>query len=89
MEQREWNRDGRGVSADAREKIGLGEVAEGGEGYKGGGSYANHSDELQVGELEGGTFKIEPLLRTGEDASTMRQRLLCKSLPHTPRLQDR
>lgn len=81
VEQREWNRDngdGKGVSAEARSKIGLGEVAEGGEGYKGGGSYVNHTDELQVGELEGGSFKIEPLLRTGEDAATMRQRLLCK-----------
>lgn len=82
VEQREWNRDnggeGRGVPKEAREAIGLGEVAEGGDGYKGGGSYANRSDELQVGELEGGSFKIEPLLRTGEDASTMRQRLLCK-----------
>ena len=74
VEQREWNRDGgdgKGVSKEAREKIGLGEVAAGGEGYKGGGSYANHSDELQVGELEGGSFKIEPLLRTGEDANTI------------------
>lgn len=75
VDQREWNRD---APKDQRQAIGLGEVAEGGEGYKGGGSYVNHTDELQVGELEGGTFRIEPLLRTGEDASTMRQRLLCK-----------
>lgn len=83
VEQREWNRDGgdgKGVSAEARSKIGLGEAAEGGEGHKGGGSYVSHTDELQVGELEGGSFKIEPLLRTGEDAATMRQRLLCKCI---------
>jgi len=81
--EKEWTRqrsqDGLGMDAKAREAVGLGEVAEGGEGYKGGGSYVNHTDELQVGELEGGSFKIEPLLRTGEDAATMRARLLCKS----------
>jgi len=33
--------------------------------------------ELGVGELEGATFKVEPLRRTGEDANTMRARLLC------------
>ena len=81
--EREWSRQSTegGVPKEAREAIGLGEVAEGGEGYKGGGSYVNHTDELQVGELEGGSFKIEPLLRTGEDAATMRARLLCKFLP--------
>ena len=36
--------------------------------------------ELNVGEIEGGTFRVEPLRRTGEDANTMRARLLCK--PH-------
>jgi hypothetical protein len=35
--------------------------------------------ELGVGELEGATFRVEPLRRTGEDESTMRARLLCKS----------
>lgn len=33
--------------------------------------------ELGVGEMEGGAFKVEPLRRTGEDANTMRARLLC------------
>lgn len=37
--------------------------------------------ELDVGEIEGGTFKVEPIRRTGEDAATMRARLLCMSLP--------
>ena len=36
--------------------------------------------ELKVGEIEGGSFKVEPLRRTGEDGNTMRARLLCKSL---------
>ena len=35
--------------------------------------------ELKVGEIEGGSFRVEPLRRTGEDANTMRARLLCKS----------
>lgn len=34
--------------------------------------------ELEVGEIEGIEFKVEPLRRTGEDANTMRARLLCK-----------
>lgn len=33
--------------------------------------------ELEVGEMEGITFKVEPLKREGEDTSTMRARLLC------------
>ena len=33
--------------------------------------------ELGVGELEGATFKIEPLRRVGEDDKTKRARLLC------------
>jgi hypothetical protein len=32
---------------------------------------------MGVGEMEGAKFKIEPLRRTGEDANTMRARLLC------------
>jgi hypothetical protein len=36
--------------------------------------------ELDVGEIEGGTFKVEPIRRTGEDAATMRARLTCMSL---------
>ena len=35
--------------------------------------------DLKVGEIEGGSFRVEPLRRTGEDANTMRARLLCKS----------
>ena len=34
--------------------------------------------EMGVGEIEGGTFRVEPLRRTGEDANTMRARLLCQ-----------
>lgn len=33
--------------------------------------------EWGVGEMEGATFRIEPLRRTGEDLPTMRARLLC------------
>lgn len=35
--------------------------------------------ELDVGEMEGAEFKVEPLRRTGEDGNTMRARLLCPS----------
>lgn len=35
--------------------------------------------ELGVGEMEGITFKVEPLKRKGEDTATMRARLLCTS----------
>ncbi len=37
--------------------------------------------ELQLGELPGGTFRIEPLRRVGEDIVTTRARLLCMFLP--------
>lgn len=37
--------------------------------------------EMGVGEMEGAKFKIEPLQRTGEDANTMRARLLCPRSP--------
>jgi hypothetical protein len=33
--------------------------------------------EYAVGEMEGISFKVEPLRRTGEDLPTMRARLLC------------
>lgn len=33
--------------------------------------------ELGVGEMEGITFKVEPLKRVNEDVTTMRARLLC------------
>ena len=36
--------------------------------------------ELEVGEMEGAKFKVEPLRRTGEDGNTMRARLLCPLL---------
>lgn len=35
------------------------------------------NSELDVGEIQGGSFRVEPLRRTGEDANTMRARLLC------------
>jgi hypothetical protein len=40
--------------------------------------------ELKVGEIEGGSFKVEPIRRTGEDANTTRARLLCPSLSARP-----
>ena len=36
--------------------------------------------ELEVGQMEGASFKVEPLRRTGEDGNTMRARLLCPFL---------
>jgi hypothetical protein len=42
--------------------------------------------ELGVGEMEGAKFKVEPLRRTGEDANTMRARLLCPFLAPVPTL---
>jgi succinate dehydrogenase flavin-adding protein (antitoxin of CptAB toxin-antitoxin module) len=38
-----------------------------------------NTGELDVGELEGAKFKIEPLRRTGEDTNTKRARLLYQS----------
>ncbi|KAI1909554.1 vesicle coat component [Ophidiomyces ophidiicola] len=35
--------------------------------------------ELELGEMEGITFKVEPIRRMGEDVSTMRARLLYQS----------
>ena len=37
--------------------------------------------ELDVGEMEGAKFKVEPLRRTGEDHNTTRARLLCMQTP--------
>lgn len=37
--------------------------------------------ELGVGEMEGITFKVEPLKRVGEDVTTKRARLLCTFFP--------
>lgn len=36
--------------------------------------------DLDVGEIEGGTFRVEPIRRTGEDLNTTRARLLCSFL---------
>lgn len=47
------------------------------------GADAKELGELGVGELEGASFKVEPLRRTGEDANTMRARLLCP-FPRNP-----
>ena len=38
---------------------------------------------LGVGEMEGAAFKVEPLRRYGEDATTTRARLLCPSYAQT------
>jgi len=35
------------------------------------------TEEMAVGQMEGASFRIEPLKRTGEDSNTMRARLLC------------
>ena len=35
------------------------------------------NSDLKVGEIEGGTFRVEPIRRTGEDVNTTRARLLC------------
>ncbi|GAB7351549.1 hypothetical protein MBLNU459_g2180t1 [Dothideomycetes sp. NU459] len=37
------------------------------------------NSDLDVGEIEGGSFRVEPLRRTGEDANTTRARLLYQS----------
>ena len=46
-------------------------------GEQSGKSESGPSKDLEVGEIEGGTFKVEPLRRTGEDVNTIRARLLC------------
>jgi hypothetical protein len=46
-------------------------------GTQKGGPEKGPNSELDVGEMEGIKFKVEPLRRTGEDANTMRARLLC------------
>lgn len=43
------------------------------------------SRELGVGELEGASFRVEPLRRVGEDIATMRARLTCLN-PSAPSL---
>ncbi|CAG8979345.1 hypothetical protein HYALB_00002471 [Hymenoscyphus albidus] len=46
---------------------------------KGEGNGGTTTAEMSVGEMEGASFKVEPLRRTGEDANTMRARLLYQS----------
>ena len=46
-------------------------------GTQKGGPEEGVNAELDVGEMEGAKFKVEPLRRTGEDGNTMRARLLC------------
>lgn len=46
---------------------------------KGGPDNGTNAD-LEVGEMEGAKFKVEPIRRTGEDGNTMRARLLCPFL---------
>ena len=38
------------------------------------------NSELDVGEMPGAKFRVEPLRRTGEDLNTLRARLLCPFL---------
>ena len=46
-------------------------------GTQAGGPDLGVNSELDVGEMEGAKFKVEPLRRTGEDDNTIRARLLC------------
>ncbi|KAL8731015.1 MAG: hypothetical protein Q9166_003666 [cf. Caloplaca sp. 2 TL-2023] len=48
-------------------------------GTQQGGPESGTNAELNVGEMEGAKFKVEPLRRTGEDDNTMRARLLYQS----------
>jgi hypothetical protein len=41
--------------------------------------YPGPDKELEVGEMEGASFKVEPKRRFGEDMNTLRARLLCLS----------
>ena len=55
-------------------------------GTQQGGPEDGPNAELDVGEMEGAKFRVEPLRRTGEDGNTMRARLLCPFLPMFPPL---
>ena len=44
-----------------------------------GGSFGDTEQELDVGEIPSGQFRVEPLRRVGEDLKTMRARLLYQS----------
>ncbi|KAI9671983.1 MAG: succinate dehydrogenase assembly factor 2 [Caeruleum heppii] len=48
-------------------------------GSQKGGPDEGKNAEMGVGEMEGAKFKVEPLRRTGEDANTIRARLLYQS----------
>lgn len=52
-------------------------------GTQAGAPESGPNSELDVGEMEGAKFKVEPLRRTGEDGNTMRARLLCPFLIYT------
>ena len=49
-------------------------------GTQKGGPDGGANADLEVGEMEGAKFKVEPIRRTGEDGNTMRARLLCPFL---------
>jgi hypothetical protein len=49
-------------------------------GTQNNGSSSESQKELGVGEMEGASFRVEPLRRTGEDVNTQRARLLCPLL---------
>ncbi len=51
-------------------------------GTQKGGPEDGTNADLEVGEMEGAQFKVEPIRRTGEDGNTMRARLLCP-FPYT------
>ena len=61
-------------------------------GTQKGGPESGANAELDVGEMEGAKFKVEPKRRTGEDANTMHARLLCPfhkhSHPHCDMIAD-
>ena len=53
-----------------------------------GGPEDGANSELDVGEMEGAKFKVEPLRRTGEDGNTMRARLLCPLIRYPFRWEE-
>ena len=57
------------------------------EGSNSGDQSSPAASDLEVGELQGAKFKIEPLRRTGEDEATTRARLLCESPQDPPSSQ--
>ncbi|KAF2703267.1 DUF339-domain-containing protein [Pleomassaria siparia CBS 279.74] len=61
------------------ERMTGGTQGQGRQDIDGGSGKGSVEGELGVGEMEGAKFKVEPLRRTGEDANTMRARLLYQS----------